>query len=156
MERKSMVSKVVVVATVAVLIVGVAVIMAQPGPGGGPGGRGGRGFGGAMGLMMYLERAWGALSFELDATDEQIAELKPIFQAAYDSRKEAIEKARAEQNPEGLMAALQQVQSDIDAALKDTLTEEQLAEWEQVKQAAQGGMGMGFGRPRGGGAQPPQ
>ncbi len=151
MDRKSMLRKVLLAVTVAVLVLGVAAIMAQPGPGGGPGGRGGRGFGGAMGLMMYLERAWAALPFELDATDEQIAELKPIFQAAYDSRKAAIEKAQADQDRQTLIAALQQGQTDIDAALQDTLTEEQLAEWEQLKQAAQAGLGLG--RP-GGGAQP--
>jgi hypothetical protein len=152
MNRKSMLSKVFLAVAVALLIAGVAAIVAQPGPGAGPGGRrGARGFGGAMGLMMYLERAWAAVHFELEATDEQIAELKPIFQSAYDSRKAAIEKAQADQDRQALMTALQQVQTDIDAALQDTLTEEQLAEWEQVKQAALAGLGLG--RP-GGGAQP--
>lgn len=106
-----------------------------------------------MGVMIYLERAWSAVNFELEATDEQIADLKPIFQGAWETRKEAIAKAQAERNAQVAMAALQQVQSDIDAALAETLTEEQLAEWEAFKQAAQAGMGMGFGR-RGGGAQP--
>ncbi len=151
MKRRPMLSKVLVVVAAALLIVGVAAIIAQPGPGGGR--RGGRGFAGAMGLMMYLERAWGAVNFELDGTDEQITELKPIFQSAYDARKEAIEKARADQDRQVLVTALQQVQTDIDAALKDVLTEEQLAEWEEVKATGQAALGMGFGRPGGTGAQ---
>jgi len=152
MKRTPMLGKGLVVAMAALLIVGVCAIVAQPGPGGGRRG-GGRGFGGGMGLMMYLERAWGAANFELDATDEQITELKPIFQAAYDARKEAIQKARAEQDVQALMTALQQVQSDIDAALGDVLTEEQLAEWEEVKATGQAALGMGFGRPGGGAPQ---
>lgn len=152
MTRKSLLGKVLVAATVAVLIVGVCAIIAQPGPGGGRRGAG-RGFGGAMGLMMYLERAWGAVHFELEATDEQTTELKPIFQSAYDARKEAVEQARADQDRQVLVTALQQVQTDIDAALADVLTEEQLAEWEEVKQTGQAALGMGFGRRGGGAAQ---
>jgi Spy/CpxP family protein refolding chaperone len=133
MRRRAIVTTVIVAAAVILLVVGAVSIMAQPGAGGGPGGARG-----AMRSMQHLERSWTALAFELNATADQLTKLRPIYQKVYDERKAALEKARAAQDFQAMGPALEKAQADIDAALKDALTPEQLAKWQQLQQAGQG------------------
>ncbi|MGQ9730130.1 MAG: hypothetical protein ACUVX8_02565 [Candidatus Zipacnadales bacterium] len=150
-----------VLAGVGLLVTGAVAIMAQPGPGGG--GRGAVGNRPRFGLqLMYLDRVWSAVSFELGATDEQLLALRPTFQAAADTRRQALQEARAGNADMGALAlsmgqVAQQIRADIDAALAETLTEEQLEKWEELKAQPMMGLGFGmggFGRGAVGGALP--
>jgi predicted O-methyltransferase YrrM len=155
-----MLTKTVIVA-VALLMFSDASSIAQRGGGGFGGGlRGGRGGGGLMRLAMYLERSWAALAFDLEATEAQLAELRPTYEAAWEARRKALEQPAADPDLQGggpprRAMALDQVRADIDAALAEALTDEQLAEWEQLQAATSrrmmGGMGRGDGRGRRGG-----
>jgi hypothetical protein len=98
---------------------------------------------------LYLERAWQAVSFDLETTDEQLLQLRPRFQAAQESRKKAFQDA-AGGDPAGralaLSEAIDEVQKDVDGALGDVLTEDQLAKWEEIKSdPTLGGFGGGLG-----------
>jgi hypothetical protein len=85
-----------------------------------------------MGNMIYLERAWTAVSFQLNCTDDEIAALKPTFASALDARNTAIQAARqAGGDRQTMMAAIQKAGDDckatLDAKLNTVLTADQQA-----------------------------
>jgi hypothetical protein len=154
-RRMNRLAKVGVLGVVALLVGGLAPAVAQPGPGG-PGGGGGfrggagmRPMAGRMMQMLYLERAWIAVSFGLDATEEQVTQLRPVFQAAWDTRKKAIEETAGGDRAGRALAlseANDQIRRDIDNGLAAVLSEEQLAKWDEMKTNPQlGGFGLGLG-----------
>lgn len=96
--------------------------VAQPGPGGGPGARPS---GGAAQAMMFLERTWAAVAFEIKASPEQLILLHSAYQKAWDERKQAVEEAREKQDRTILRNALTKIQTDLQASLKEVLTPEQ-------------------------------
>jgi hypothetical protein len=100
------------------------------------------------GLMTYLERSWVAVAFELDVTDEQLTGLRAFYKAAWDTRQQALDQPAGDAAGRALALweALDQVRSDIDAALTDVLTEEQLAQWEEIKEAQQRPLTQGWWR----------
>lgn len=128
-----------------------AAVMAQP-PGAPPGAPGGGGRGQGLGMamaMMYLERAWATVNFELEATTEQIEELRPVFQAKWDARKAARAIAQQTNDFQTLQATMQQIEQETEAKLKEVLTPDQYQKWEQIKSQP---MGLGRrGGQRGGG-----
>lgn len=126
-------------------LVTIAAAIAQPNAGGA--GRRGRGFlGGANQAaqnrpgrfmqLMYLERAWLAVSFELGATEDQLLKLRPIFLAAWETRNGTLSALQGGDRA-GLALRLSeitdQLRKDIDNGLAQVLTEEQLAKWEELK-----------------------
>ena len=139
MNGRAFASRVVLPMVVGLLIVMAAPLLAQA-PQGGQGDQRRRG----MQSMMYLERSWAAVNFDLKATKEQLAKLKPAYQAAWDARKAAMAKAREAQDWQAMGAAAAASQKQIEAKLKEVLTKEQMAQWQQSQQRR-------GGRPRGGG-----
>ncbi len=149
-----------VIGVVALALALVAVAGAQGGPGGqgGPPG-GGRG-GNIMGAMMYLERAWTAVSFQLGCTHEQIELLHPIFAAELKTRNDAVKKAMEAQDWESMRTAITTCQSALEAKLAEVLTEEQLTALDELMavqmmggRGGRGGPGGGPGGGAGGGGQ---
>lgn len=100
------------------------------------------------GLMTYLERSWVSVAFELDVTDEQLTGLRAFYKAAWDTRQQALDAPAGDAAGRALAVweALDQVRADIDAALGDVLTEEQLAAWEEIKEAQQRPLTQGWWR----------
>lgn len=113
--------------------------VAQPGPGGRPG-AGGRVLGVAQ-AMMFLERTWAAAAFEIKASPEQLMQLHPAYQKAWDERKQAQQEAQEKQDRTILRNALQKIQTDLQAQLKEVLTQEQsdqLQKWLQEQSQLMG------------------
>jgi hypothetical protein len=144
--RRSWLSIVTVLGLLA-LVCGVA--MAQPpggGQGGGPGGAGGGR--GMMGSMNYIERAWTAMFFEIGWHTEQLQNLYATFAAAWNTRKEAQTKMKADNDFQAYGQSLQQIQQTIDAKLKEVLTADQLKKWtdyQASQQMPRGNRGGGQG-----------
>jgi len=140
----------------AALVVGWTSVGAQPAPA--PGARAGLGAGGGRNLagramhFLYLERAWTVVCFDLQITDEQLLKLRPLFQAAWESRKKAVENTQGGDLAGRALALSQandQIRKDIDDGLAQVLTEDQLAQWEEVRDAPMfGGFGLGPGMTR--------
>ena len=106
----------------------------QPQPGGQRGG---------MRDMMYLERTWTAVSFQLECTTEQIAQLQPVYATALQTRNDAIKVAREAQDRDGVTAAVTECKTTLTEKLPEVLTDEQ---WTKLDELMSQGMGM-----RGGG-----
>jgi len=127
------------------LAVGLVTILASGvwAQGGGGGGRGG-----GQGAMMYLDRAWTALSFGLTLTDAQVAALRPTFQTSFATRAETMKTVMAAQDRQAAMqdamATMAKIKPDMDAKMKEVPTADQLA-------AIQPMLTMGGGRRGGGG-----
>jgi len=95
---------------------------------------------------MYLERSWAIVAFDLDLTDEQLTGLRAFYKAAWDTRQKALREPGGDLAGRALALSetLDQVRRDIDAALGDVLTEEQLAKWEEIKQDPEGPLMQGW------------
>jgi len=108
-----------------------------------------------MGAMMF-EFSWAALAFEVKVSGQQLEQLRPTYQAAWDTRKAAMKKAMENQDWQALGSAMQKVQANIDAKLKQVLTKDQLdklKKWEEARRqmmrppgGGPGGQGGGRGR----------
>lgn len=143
MMRRTGMTMVMVVVTVAMLVTMAGEVFAQ---GGGGGGRGQRG---AMGDMYYLERAWTAVSFQLETTPEQIASLTPIFRDALLERNELIEAAIEAQDFESVRTAISDCKTTLETALQEQLTDEQWTKLQELLEARMFGRrgGQGGGAP---------
>jgi hypothetical protein len=120
------------VALAALAVVG-RPLLAQSGQQRRPGGEG-------MRSMMYLERSWCAVAFELSATNAQLAALRPTYQSVWNARKTAWEKVRSQKSPQAAAAALQNSRATIDAKLKAVLTPAQWAQWQKLQKDAEARM----------------
>lgn len=147
MRRRTMVTMLMAMVSVAMVVTLAGEACAQD-RGGRQGARGGQR--GMMGDMYYLERAWTAVSFQLDATPEQIAALTPIFREALTTRNELIQAAIEAQDFAGVQTAISDCKATLQAALQEQLTE---AQWTKLDELMNARM-MG-GRPRGDGAGGP-
>ena len=122
MTNRSLVLAVVVTLAVASMA---ALVWAQPPPAGGQGGPGGGGRG--MGqAMMYFERAWTAVCFQIALTDQQEQALRPTFASALDARTKALDAARAARDRQATQKAFEDCKATLDAKLKEVLTPAQL------------------------------
>jgi len=120
-----------------------ALVSAQPPPGGGggaPGAPGGPGRGpgdrgrGMMGAMMYLERTWTAVSFQLGCTGDQLTSLRPTYQNALATREAAVKKAVAAKNWQAVGKAMQDCKTRLETKLKQVLSKQQ---WTKLQQLVQ-------------------
>lgn len=134
MSRKTMFAGLITFAVIALVVAMVASALAQQGPAG-PGRRGGM-----MGDMMYLERTWTAVSFQLECTGEQ---LRPTYATALQTRNDALQAAREAQDREAVSAAIADCKSTLSAKLQEVLTEEQWTELEELMSVGMGGMRRG-------------
>ncbi len=79
-----------------------------------------------------LEASWCYICFELEILDDELPKLRKIYQDAYNSRKELIEKSKGDRNI--IMSGIKDIKSRLDEELKKALTEEQwkkFTEWEK-------------------------
>jgi Spy/CpxP family protein refolding chaperone len=158
MRRRTILGVLGFVAAVALVFVAPDAVRAQPpggggGPGrGGPGGGGGRGRG-MMGTMLYLERSWTAVSFQLGCTAQQQAALRPTYLAALQARDAAIKKARDANDMQAIGTAFEKCKTTLDAKLKKTLS---AAQWKKLETMMQPRTGQGGGRPGGAPGGPPR
>jgi len=126
---------------------------AQP-PGGGPGGgppgpppdgagqARGTG-GGAISDMMYLERSWTAVCFQLLCSSEQLNALLEPFDQALQTRNAAIQAAVAAQDMEAVNTALSACKQAVNTALQAQLTDDQWATCQELMSYQPLGAGPG-------------
>jgi len=111
-----------------------ALALAQPGGFGGPppGGGGGRqgGPGGDMQGMDYLEKAWTAVSFQLECATEQVETLKPTFAAELMTRDQAVAQAMKDRDMEAMQKAQNACKTRLNARLKEVLSDDQ---WQKLQ-----------------------
>jgi hypothetical protein len=122
------------------LVVVVCPALAQPGGGGG----------GQRTPMFNLDASWGALTFELKIVDaDKWKILRDFYQTQYDKRKEAMAKAREANDFQSVRPVMEQMQLDVEAKLKEVLSEEEMAkylEWKTTQaNMPRGGRGGGGG-----------
>ncbi|MBP8952893.1 MAG: hypothetical protein KBI47_10920 [Armatimonadetes bacterium] len=119
----------------AALVIALLPVAAQAQPGGRGGGqRGGQGQRANMAAMMYLEFTWAAVNFGCEATDEQIANLKPVYQDVYKRRAAVRAEAMQSRNFQAIQQNIDETNKELGAALLKELTEEQIAgltEWQE-------------------------
>ena len=124
---------------------------------GGPGGAGGQQIRQAFRSMRLIDSYWITLTFELKTDDAKLTELRPKFQAAWDARKplqEAVRTAMGNQDRDGAAKAVQgiaQINQQLEAAIKQSLGEDQLTKLKEAAAQQGGGFGRGPGGGRGGG-----
>ena len=108
------------------------------GPGGPPpgGGRGGRP--GGMEAMTYLEKAWTAVSFQLNCTAEQQEQLKPTFASALETRDQALTQAKQNRDMEAMQKAAETCKATLTAKLKAVLSADQLQTLDKLTQPTMG------------------
>ncbi len=138
-----------VLVTMAIVGLGAAFVTDVFAQGGGRRGRQGRGM---MGDMWYLERAWTAISFQIQLEPEQMALLQPAFAEALQARTDALNAAAQTEDRETRMqlmvSAITQCRETLSTKLSEVLTDEQLTQLDKLMSA-----NMGFGGPRRGGNQ---
>jgi hypothetical protein len=104
-------------------------VQAQP-----SGARGGAGRGMRGGPMMAVQTDWMLLCFQLKLPTETLEALRPVFQQAWDDRRELFEDMQSgELTREELMAEMAAMRQDMDAAYQSELTDEQRAALEQAR-----------------------
>jgi hypothetical protein len=117
---------------------------------GGAGGQGGGERRGMMGAMMYLERTWTAVSFQLECTSAQLEQLRPTYRNTLSARDAAVKAAVEAQDWQGIGKAMQDSKTRLDAKLKAVLSNAQWQKLQQLMQPRMGGMRRGGGPPGGG------
>lgn len=82
--------------------------------------------------ILPLESSWSYICFELGIEDENLPKLRKIYQNAYNSRKELIEKSKGDRN--AIMSGIKDIKIKLEEELKKALTDEQwkeFSEWEK-------------------------
>ena len=114
----------------AVLLFGLVSAEAQRGRGGFPG-RGGRGDIRKMRTQAQairafpVERLWAGLSFGIDLTEGQLAEIKPVMAEAWAKRNGVLNVAKKAGSWERAREVLEALKQDVDEKLAILLTKEQ-------------------------------
>ena len=97
---------------------------------------------------MSFDRTWMALSFEMDTTDEQLVQARAAYAKAWKSLQEQgkalREEMSGEQDREAMRAVFEkmrpiarEIQAELDASLKEALTDEQYQKLGEVRKAEQ-------------------
>lgn len=147
--RQAVTFKPVVVVALALALSAAAAFAQQPGRGQQRGPEGGRMQG--MADLRYVEVAWMAACFELNASVQQLTALLPTFRAAYKLREETMEKARESRDFSALETAGRRIRAGIDSKFKEVLTPQQMAQWQRLQQEAEARRQAGARGPGGGG-----
>ena len=106
----------------------------RAGAGGGAGARGGAARGGGM---MFLESSWLALTFEIGISSDQIAKLRPAYQAAWNQRKSAFAQAQKSRNFQALMTLGAKQQTTLQGKIRQVLNGQQYSRWNRANQFRQ-------------------
>ena len=132
-------------ALVVVVVLAMTVSLAFGQKGSGKRGAGQRGPG-AMGGMMYLERTWTAVSFQLSCTSQQLEKLRPTYRTALKTRNAALKKAMEARDWKAVGTAMQKCKSTLDAKLKAVLSSQQWQKLQAQMKPRMGGMRRGGGQ----------
>jgi hypothetical protein len=89
-----------------------------------------------MGALVYLEKSWTAVCFQLDCTAEQQESLKPTYATELTTRNETVEKAMKKRDMEAMQKALSTCKANLTAKLKEVLTEEQRDKLDKLMQSS--------------------
>lgn len=118
----------------------------RQGRGGGPGGRG------RMNPTSLVDSSWVDLTFSVKVDDPTLIKARPIYQKSRDDMNKAMTEARDAGDFQGMREVMTEVRQEFKAALKEVLTEEQIAQLDDLEQERmQQMMRRGGGRPGGGG-----
>lgn len=100
--------------------------------------------------MMSVEGDWAAICFELKVNDKTMMALLPVFQKAWDDRKELMGQMQSgEVDRMVLMEQMTAIQTELEKGYEEILTKVQKEHLAKVRASRQGG-GQGGGQ-RGGG-----
>ena len=125
------------------------------------GNRGNRGGMGMMNPVSIVENSWVDLTFAVKADDETLVKARPVYQATRDKFAMKMEELRATGDWQAMRSEIQKlvktVGSEFQASLKEVLTEEQMANLNeltkkrQMEQQQRQNRWRGEGNRRGGG-----
>ena len=108
-------------------------------------GGGGRGGGGGM---LPLESDWALISFELDVSPVTLGKLRPAYQKAWDQRSDLFVRMRNQEIDRARIPDMMGgIQTELDAARNETLSEAQVARLVELRSQRRG-FGGGFRRGR--------
>ena len=118
--------------------------------GGGAERRGGGGMRGSSPTSI-IDNSWTDLTFSLKVDDDTLIKARPVYQKHRDNLQKTLKEARESGNREGLREAFGKIGSGFKTDLKSVLTEEQIAQLDELAQKRNQMMGRGGGRRGGGG-----
>lgn len=112
-----------------------------------------RGGGGMRGFSptSIIDNSWTDLTFSVKVDDETLIKARPVYQKHRDNLQKTLKEARESGNREGLREAFGKIGSGFKADLKSVLTEDQIAQLDELAQKRSQMMGRGGGRGGGGG-----
>jgi hypothetical protein len=91
-----------------------------------------------MGQVLSLPASWWQVAMEIGISDEQLVEVRPIYQEAKKKEQDLREeRPQSREEREARFDKLQEVNTELGEKLKEILTEEQFAqytEWEKKRQ----------------------
>ncbi len=93
-----------------------------------------------MGSVMYLERSWTAVSFQLDCTGAQLEQLRPTYRNTLSARDAALKQAMANGDREAAAKAMVASKTRLETKLKSVLSD---AQWNKLQQLMKPPMGPG-------------
>lgn len=112
-----------------------------------------RGGGGmrAFNPTSIIDNSWTDLTFSLKVDDETLIKARPVYQKHRDNLQKTLKEARESGDREGLREAFGKIGSGFKADLKSVLTEDQIAQLDELTKQRNQMMGRGGGRGGGGG-----
>ncbi len=96
------------------------------------GDRGGRGMMGMMNYVSVVDNSWIDLTFSVKVDDETLVKARPIYQASRDKVAMKVEELRQPGMREAATKDIQAILMDVNASLKEVLTEEQMAKLNEL------------------------
>ena len=112
-----------------------------------------RGGGGmrAFNPTSIIDNSWTDLTFSLKVDDETLIKARPVYQTHRDNLQKAIKEASKSEDRGALREVFGKIGSGFQTDLKSVLTEEQIAQLDELAQKRRQMMGRGGGRRGGGG-----
>ncbi len=127
----------------------------RPDRGGMRGGGGGerRGGGGMRGFSptSIIDNSWTDLTFAVKVDDDTLIKARPVYQKHRDNLEKAVKEASKSQDYGSIREAFGKIGSEFQTDLKSVLTEEQIAQLDELAQKRRQMMNRGGGGRGGGG-----
>ena len=96
------------------------------------GDRGGRGMMGMMNYVSLVDNSWIDLTFGVKVDDETLVKARPIYQASRDKVAMKMEELRQPGMRETATKEIQAILKEVNASLKEVLTEEEMAKLSEL------------------------
>ena len=96
------------------------------------GDRGGRGMMGMMNYVSLVDNSWIDLTFGVKVDDETLVKARPIYQASRDKVAMKMEELRQPDMRETATKEIQAILKEVNASLKEVLTEEEMAKLSEL------------------------